>query len=110
MCLTEPGAGSDVGNMRTRAKPMPDGTYHIEGQKIFISAGEHDLTDNIIHMVLARIEGASSGTRGLSLFIVPKYLVGPDGFFGCEKRGILQGSREKDGIPWLTHLCAFLRR
>jgi alkylation response protein AidB-like acyl-CoA dehydrogenase len=72
MCLTEPQAGSDVGALRTRAVKKPDGTYSISGNKIFISAGEHDLTDNIIHLVLARIEGAPPGTKGISIFIVPK--------------------------------------
>lgn len=98
MCLTEPGAGSDVGNMRTRALPMPDGTYHIEGQKIFISAGEHDLTENIIHMVLARVEGAPPGTRGLSLFIVPKYLVGPDGSPAGRNGVFCRGVEKKMGF------------
>ncbi|HMK34324.1 MAG TPA: acyl-CoA dehydrogenase [Desulfomonilaceae bacterium] len=72
MCLTEPQAGSDVGALRTRAVKRPDGSYSISGNKIFISAGEHDLTDNIIHMVLARIDGAPAGTKGISIFIVPK--------------------------------------
>lgn len=72
MCLTEPQAGTDVGALRTRAYRKPDGAFSIVGNKIFISAGDHDLTENIIHMVLARIEGAPSGTRGISLFIVPK--------------------------------------
>lgn len=72
MCLTEPQAGSDVGALRTKAVKRPDGTYSIQGGKIFISAGDHDLTDNIIHLVLARIEGAPAGTKGISIFIVPK--------------------------------------
>lgn len=72
MCLTEPQAGSDVGALRTKATRNPDGTYSIVGNKIFISAGDHDLTENIVHMVLARIEGAPAGTRGISIFIVPK--------------------------------------
>lgn len=72
MCLTEPQAGSDVGALRTKAIRNPDGTYRISGSKIFISAGDHDLTENIIHMVLARVEGAPAGTRGISIFIVPK--------------------------------------
>ncbi len=72
MCLTEPGAGSDVGNLRTRAQRQPDGTFKISGQKIFISSGMHDLTENIVHMVLARIEGAPSGIRGISIFLVPR--------------------------------------
>jgi alkylation response protein AidB-like acyl-CoA dehydrogenase len=73
MCLTEPQAGSDVGALRTKAVKRPDGTYSISGGKIFISAGDHDLTENIIHMVLARIEGAPAGTKGISIFIVPKF-------------------------------------
>lgn len=72
MCLTEPQAGSDVGALRTKAVKRPDGTYSITGSKIFISAGNHDLTENIIHMVLARIEGAPAGTKGISIFVVPK--------------------------------------
>jgi alkylation response protein AidB-like acyl-CoA dehydrogenase len=72
MCLTEPQAGSDVGASRTKAVPNQDGSYSISGTKIFISCGEHDLTENIVHMVLARIEGAPPGTKGLSLFIIPK--------------------------------------
>lgn len=72
MCLTEPQAGSDVGALRTKAVKRPDGTYSISGNKIFISAGDHDLTENIIHMVLARVEGAPPGTKGISIFIVPK--------------------------------------
>jgi len=74
MNLTEPQAGSDVGAIKTRAEPHPDGTYRLFGQKIFITCGEHDLTENIVHLVLARIAGAPEGTRGLSLFLVPKYL------------------------------------
>ena len=73
MCLTEPQAGSDVGAASTTAKPLPDGSYSISGTKIFISGGDHDCAENIIHLVLARIEGAESGTKGLSLFIVPKF-------------------------------------
>jgi hypothetical protein len=72
MCLTEPGAGTDVGSLRTRAEPQPDGTYKISGQKMFISSGMHDLTENIVHMVLARIDGAPAGTGGISIFLVPR--------------------------------------
>lgn len=79
MCLTEPGAGSDVGALKTMAKRLPDGTFSITGSKIFISCGDHDLTDNIVHTVLARIEGDSSGTSGISIFLVPKYRVNNDG-------------------------------
>lgn len=79
MCLTEPGAGSDVGNLRTKATRRPDGAFNIQGQKIFISSGMHDLTDNIVHMVLARIEGAPKGTRGISIFLVPRLRVDENG-------------------------------
>ncbi len=83
MQLTEPQAGSDVGALRTRAERSADGTYRLKGQKIFITYGEHDLTDNIIHMVLARLPDAPPGTRGISLFLVPKFLVNPDGSLGA---------------------------
>ncbi|HLU91378.1 MAG TPA: acyl-CoA dehydrogenase family protein, partial [Pedomonas sp.] len=83
MNLTEPQAGSDVGALKTRAEPQPDGTWRIKGQKIFITFGEHDLAENIIHLVLARTPGAPAGTRGISLFIVPKFLVNPDGSLGA---------------------------
>ena len=79
MQLTEPQAGSDVGALRTKAERAGDGTYRITGQKIFITYGEHDLTDNIIHLVLARLPDAPPGTRGISLFVVPKFLVNADG-------------------------------
>ena len=82
MCLTESNAGSDVGAVKTTAKRMPDGTFSITGSKIFITDGDHDLTENIIHPVLARIEGAPGGTRGISLFLVPKYRVNEDGSLG----------------------------
>jgi alkylation response protein AidB-like acyl-CoA dehydrogenase len=83
MELTEPQAGSDVGSLRTRAERAADGTYRITGSKIFITYGEHDLTPNIIHFVLARIPGGPEGTRGLSLFVVPKFLVNADGSLGA---------------------------
>jgi alkylation response protein AidB-like acyl-CoA dehydrogenase len=79
MNLTEPQAGSDVGALKSRAVPQPDGSYRIKGQKIFITYGEHDLTDNIVHLVLARTPEAPEGTRGISLFLVPKYRLGADG-------------------------------
>lgn len=82
MCLTEPGAGSDVGALRTTAKRLPDGKFLISGTKCFISCGDHDLTPNIIHPVLARIEGDPLGTPGISIFIVPKYRVNDDGSLG----------------------------
>ncbi|MCG6818918.1 acyl-CoA dehydrogenase family protein, partial [Moraxella catarrhalis] len=81
-CLTESHAGSDLGIIKTRAVPNEDGSYAITGQKIFISAGEHDLTENIIHIVLARLPDAPAGTKGISLFIVPKFIVNDDGSVG----------------------------
>src|SRR5215467_12717659 len=98
MNLTEPHCGTDLGLLRTKAVKQPDGSYRITGTKIFISSGEHDLSDNIIHLVLARIEGAPAGTRGISLFIVPKFLVNPDGSLGA-RNGVSCGSlEEKMGI------------
>jgi alkylation response protein AidB-like acyl-CoA dehydrogenase len=94
MCLTEPGAGSDVGRVTTHAVSMAEGTYAIEGRKMFISAGEHDLTENIIHLVLARTEGAPEGTRGLSLFIVPKFLVDSKGSL-MQRNGVFCTGVEK---------------
>ena len=98
MCLTEPQCGTDLGMLRTRAEPQADGSYSITGTKIFISAGEHDLADNIIHLVLARIEGAPAGIKGVSLFVVPKILVNADGSLGA-RNGVSCGSIEhKMGI------------
>ena len=88
MVLTEPDAGSDVGAGRTRAIEQPDGTWHIEGVKRFITSAEHDLADNIFHLVLARPEGHGPGTKGLSMFLVPKYLVNEDGSLG-ERNGVM---------------------
>src|SRR5471030_3190965 len=82
MQLTEPQAGSDVGALRTKGERAPDGSYRVTGQKIFITYGEHDLTDNIIHFVLARLPDAPAGTKGISLFLVPKFLVNADGSLG----------------------------
>jgi alkylation response protein AidB-like acyl-CoA dehydrogenase len=87
MVLTEPDAGSDVGAGRTKAIEQPDGTWHIEGVKRFITGGEHNMAENIFHFVLARPEGAGPGTKGLSMFLVPKYLVGADGSLG-ERNGV----------------------
>lgn len=98
MLLTEPEAGSDVGALTTTAVKNPDGTYSISGSKIFISGGEHDLTENIIHPVLARIEGAPPGTKGISLFLVPKYRVNPDGSLGEFNDVVCTGIEEKMGI------------
>jgi alkylation response protein AidB-like acyl-CoA dehydrogenase len=87
MVLTEPDAGSDVGAGRTKAVQQPDGTWHIEGVKRFITSGEHDLAENILHIVLARPEGAGPGTKGLSMFLVPKFLINEDGTLG-ERNGV----------------------
>ena len=98
MCLTESHAGSDLGIIRTKAEPQADGSYAISGEKIFISAGEHDMAENIVHIVLARLPGAPKGTKGISLFIVPKFNVNADGSLG-ERNGVRCGSIEhKMGI------------
>ncbi|WFU09450.1 acyl-CoA dehydrogenase C-terminal domain-containing protein [Rhizobium sp. CB3090] len=98
MNLTEPHCGTDLGLLRTKAVPQADGSYKISGQKIFISAGEHDMTDNIVHLVLARIEGAPEGTKGISLFIVPKFMVGPDGSPGSRNAVSCGAIERKMGI------------
>jgi alkylation response protein AidB-like acyl-CoA dehydrogenase len=94
MILTEPDAGSDVGAGTTKAVDMGDGTWHIEGVKRFITSGEHDVTENIVHLVLARPEGAGPGTKGLSLFVVPKFLVNDDGSLG-DRNGVFATNIEK---------------
>lgn len=98
MCLTEPSAGSDVGALKSKAVKQADGTYLITGQKIFISNGEHDMCENIIHPVLARIEGDPEGTKGISIFIVPKFLVNPDGTLGERNDMICTGIEHKMGL------------
>lgn len=98
MLLTEAGAGSDVGALETTAVKNPDGTYSLSGSKIFITNGEHDLMDNIIHPVLARIEGDPPGTKGISLFLVPKYFVNEDGSLGGRNDINCSGVEEKHGI------------
>ncbi|MBE7608209.1 acyl-CoA dehydrogenase family protein, partial [Salmonella enterica] len=98
MNLTEPHCGTDLGMLRTKAVRQADGSFKISGTKIFISAGEHDLADNIIHLVLARVEGAPAGTKGISLFVVPKFMVNADGSLGA-RNGVVCGSIEhKMGI------------
>ncbi len=98
MNLTEPHCGTDLGLLRTKAVPQADGSYRITGTKIFISAGEHDLADNILHLVLARVEGAPQGIKGISLFLVPKYLLKDDGSLGA-RNGVSCGAVEnKMGI------------
>ena len=98
MNLTEPQAGSDLAALRTRAEPAGDGTYRIFGQKIFITYGEHDFTDNIVHLVLARLPDAPAGTRGISLFLVPKFLVNEDGSLGARNDAFCASIEHKLGI------------
>ena len=98
MCLTEPHCGTDLGLLRTKAEPQADGTYKLTGNKIFISAGEHDMAENIVHLVLARLPDAPQGSKGISLFLVPKFQVKADGSLG-ERNGIYCGGLEhKMGI------------
>ncbi len=98
MCLTEPVCGTDLGLLKTKAKKQSDGTFKLTGQKIFITSGDHDLTENIIHLVLARVEDSPAGTKGISLFLVPKFIVKEDGNVG-PRNGISTGSIEtKMGI------------
>ena len=98
MCLTEPGAGSDLGSLKTKAVKQPDGTYLITGSKIFISNGEHDMTENIIHPVLARIEGDLEGTKGISIFVVPKFHINKDGSLGERNDVYCTGVEHKMGL------------
>ncbi|VWX58285.1 3-methylmercaptopropionyl-CoA dehydrogenase [Burkholderiales bacterium 8X] len=98
MCLTEPHCGTDLGMLRTKAEPQPDGSYRLTGNKIFISAGEHDMVENIVHLVLARLPDAPKGSKGISLFAVPKFNVDADGSLG-DRNGIYCGGlEEKMGI------------
>jgi hypothetical protein len=98
MCLTEPHCGTDLGLLRTKAEPQPDGTYRITGSKIFISAGEHDMAPNIVHLVLARLPDAPPGSKGISLFVVPKFLVNADGSPGARNGIFAAGIEHKMGI------------
>jgi len=98
MCLTEPHCGTDLGLLRTKAEPQADGTYKITGAKIFISAGEHDMAENIIHLVLARLPDAPAGSKGISLFIVPKFNVNADGSLGSRNGIFCAGLEHKMGI------------
>ena len=98
MNLTEPQAGSDLNALKSRAEPAGDGSYRIFGTKIFITYGEHDFTDNIVHLVLARLPDAPAGTRGLSLFLVPKFLVDADGALGARNDVFCGGLEHKLGI------------
>ena len=98
MCLTEPQAGTDLALLRTRAVPQSDGTFHVTGSKIFITAGEHDLTENIVHLVLARLPDAPPGVKGISLFLVPKFLPTPDGRLGPRNGVLCAAIEHKMGI------------
>ena len=98
MCLTEPHCGTDLGLLRTKAEPQPDGSYKLTGNKIFISAGEHDMTSNIVHLVLARLPDAPQGSKGISLFAVPKFNVGKDGEIGSRNSIYCGGLEHKMGI------------
>ncbi|PTT93290.1 acyl-CoA dehydrogenase [Pelomonas sp. HMWF004] len=98
MCLTEPHCGTDLGLLRSKAEPQPDGTYKISGAKIFISAGEHDMAENIVHLVLARLPDAPAGSKGISLFIVPKFNVNADGSIGSRNGIFCAGLEHKMGI------------
>jgi len=98
MCLTEPHCGTDLGLLRTKAEPQPDGTYRITGNKIFISAGEHDMAPNIVHLVLARLPDAPKGSKGISLFVVPKFHVKADGSLGERNPIFCAGLEHKMGI------------
>ena len=105
MCLSEPQAGSSLSDIRTQARPQPDGTYRVFGNKMWISGGEHELSENIIHLVLAKIPGGPAGVKGISLFIVPKYLVEADGSLGARNDIALIGLNHKMGYRGTTN-CA----
>ena len=110
MNLTEPHCGTDLGLSRTKAVPQGDGSYKITGTKIFISSGEHDLAENIIHLVLARIEGAPAGIKGMSLFVVPKFFVERRRLARRAQRRDVRLDRAQDGHPRQLDLRAELRR
>ncbi len=98
MCLTEAHAGTDLGIISTKAQQLDDGTYRVTGQKIFITAGEHDLTDNIVHLVLAKLPGAAAGTKGISMFLVPKFIPNADGSLGARNAVTCGAIEHKMGI------------
>ena len=103
MCLSEPQAGSSLSDLKTRAEPQPDGSYRLFGNKMWISGGEHELSENIVHLVLARLPGAPAGVKGISLFIVPKFLVGDDGAVGARNDVVLAGLNHKMGYRGTTN-------
>lgn len=108
MCLTESHAGSDLGLLRTKAEPNEDGSYLISGTKIFIPAVDHDLAENIIHIVLARLPDTSDGTRGISLFLVPKWGINDDGSLGNRNRVVTSALEHKMGHKRQRDMCAEL--
>ena len=110
MCLTESHCGTDLGLLRTKAEPQADGTYRITGAKIFISAGEHDMAENIVHLVLARLPDAPAGSKGISLFVVPKFLPLPDGSLGEAQWHPLRWPGTQDGDPRQRHRADGARR
>ncbi|MFI7006564.1 acyl-CoA dehydrogenase [Streptomyces sp. NPDC050145] len=103
MCLSEPQAGSSLADITTRAVPQDDGTYRVSGTKMWISGGDHELSENIVHLVLAKIPGGPAGVKGISLFIVPKFLVGPDGSLGERNDVVLAGLNHKMGYRGTTN-------
>src|SRR3712207_4529182 len=103
MALSEPQAGSSLADLTTRAEPQDDGTYRLTGNKMWISGGDHELTENIVHLVLARIPGGPPGTKGISLFIVPKFLVNADGSLGERNDVVLAGLNHKMGYRGTTN-------
>src|ERR1700710_260234 len=103
MCLSEPQAGSSLSDITTKAEPQPDGTYRITGNKMWISGGEHELSENIVHLVLAKIPGGPPGVKGISLFIVPKVLVEADGTLGERNDVVLAGLNHKMGYRGTTN-------
>ncbi len=105
MNLTEPQCGTDLGLIRTKAEPQDDGSYQITGQKIWISGGENDLVENIVHLVLARIPDGPEGIKGISLFVVPKFLPNEDGSLGERNTSFLRWSGRENGHSRQCHLC-----
>ena len=112
MCLTESHCGTDLGLLRTKAEPQADGSYKLTGGKIFISAGEHEMSSNIVHLVLARLPGAPKGTKGISLFIVPKFIPNADGSVGARNTITCGAIEEKMGVlpKFMFDLCLCFTR
>ena len=110
MCLSEPQAGSNLADITTRAEPQPDGTYRLFGQKMWISGGEHQMAENIVHLVLAKVPGSPAGTRGISLFVVPKFLVADDGTIGERNDIVITGLNHKMGFRGTVNTMPTLRQ